>query len=212
MVKHALVFRESRNNMSEELEQIENETHPIVSQVASHHLRAALKSLRLTAVADEHLARTPENVAEFWMEFFAPYLSHAAPPVIATFPAREMAGQCVLIKDLAYHSMCAHHLTPFFGEAHIAYVPHELGIGIGSPAKLLEFYARRPQLQERLAVQLADGLIAACQPRGVMVFLTARQMCMEMRGTKTKGVVECFVARGCFEEDSWRQLFFARLK
>jgi GTP cyclohydrolase I len=190
--------------MAEEREQTE-------TVAAARYLRAMLEEMGLTGERDGHLSRTPENVAEFWAEFFAPWLAELPPPAVSTFPADEMAGQLVLLRDLRFHSMCAHHLTPFFGHAHIAYVPDRVAMGIGGPAKLLEFYSRRPQLQERLVAQLADALEHICAPRGVMVVLTARQMCMEMRGAKADGTVECVLSRGCFTETGWRETFFSRL-
>lgn len=189
-------------------EQIENDKRSMITR----HLRAAFEVLRLTAAEDEHLAKTPENVVDFWMEFLNPYLSQSAPPKITTFPAGEISGQCVLVKNLSYHSLCVHHLTPFFGVAHIAYIPDQTGIGISVPAKILEYYSRRPQLQERLAAQVADSLVTTCVPRGVMVLLTARQMCMEMRGERAEGIIECTAVRGCFEELAWQEMFFSRLK
>ncbi len=191
--------------MADEREQTE-------TVAAARYLRAMLEELRLTGERDPHLARTPENVAEFWAEFFQPWLAETPPPPVSVFPAEEMSGQLVLLKDLRFHSMCAHHLTPFFGVAHIAYVPERIAVGIGGPAKLLQYYSRRPQLQERLVAQLADAIERACAPRGVMVVLSARQMCMEMRGAEADGTVECILSRGCFEETGWREKFFSRLR
>lgn len=178
---------------------------------AAQALRRMLTTLRLTPDRDAHLARTAENVAEFWAEFFAPFITAQPPPPIATFPAGELAGQFVAVGRLSFHSMCAHHLTPFFGAAYVAYVPDELGVGIGAPAKLLKYAARRPQLQERLAAEVAAALEAACRPRGVAVCLIARQMCLEMRGVRADGRVESTVLRGCFQEPAWRDQFFNHL-
>ncbi len=182
------------------------EGDPLVT--AAHALHRMLAALRLTPDRDAHLARTAENVAEFWAEFFAPFIAAQPPPVVATFPANELAGQFVAVGGMSFHSMCVHHLTPFFGTAYVAYVPNELGVGIGAPAKLLEHAARRPQLQERLAADVATALEAACRPHGVAVCLIARQMCLEMRGIRVDGRVESTVLRGCFQEAAWRDQFF----
>lgn len=190
--------------MAEECEQTE-------TVAATAYLKSMLGELRLTGERDPHLECTAANVTEFWAEFFAPYIKDVPQPAVPTFPAEEMAGQLVLLRDLRFHSMCAHHLIPFFGTAHIAYVPDRVSIGIGGPAKLLEHFSRRPQLQERLAVQIADALENAFSPRGVMVFISARQMCMEMRGAKADGTIESSVTRGCFNEPGWRDMFFSRL-
>ncbi|MFQ3638453.1 MAG: GTP cyclohydrolase I [Chloracidobacterium sp.] len=175
---------------------------------AARALRQLLNALRLTPDRDVHLEHTAENVTDFWAEFFAPFIADQPCPEISTFPAQELAGQFVAVGKLSFHSMCAHHLTPFFGVAHIAYVPDALGIGIGAPAKLLDYAARRPQLQERLAADVATALERACHPRGIAVCLIARQMCMEMRGARATGRVESTVLRGCFQEVAWREQFF----
>ncbi len=192
--------------------QSDTQTEADIRRTAETHLRAALAVLGMDPAADAHLAKTPENVTDFLLEFLAPFVARSAPPAVSTFPAEEMTGQIVMIKDLSYHSLCAHHLTPFFGTAHIAYVPAETGIGIGAPAKVLDHFARRPQLQERLAAQVADALMHACAPRGVMVWLTARQMCMEMRGERAEGIIECSAVRGCFADESWQRVFFSRIR
>ncbi len=175
---------------------------------AARALRRMLAALQLTPDRDPHLERSADNVAEFWAEFFAPFIAAQPPPPISTFPAGELAGQFIAVGRLSFHSMCAHHFTPFFGAAYVAYVPDELGIGIGAPAKLLEYAARRPQLQERLAADVAAALEAACRPRGVAVCLIARQMCMEMRGARADGRIESATLRGCFQEAAWRDQFF----
>jgi GTP cyclohydrolase I len=175
---------------------------------AARALRSTLEALRLTPDRDTHLERTAENVVEFWTEFFAPFIAAQPRPAVSTFSAGELSGQFVAIGKMAFHSMCAHHLTPFFGVAHIAYVPNALAMGIGAPAKLLEYAARRPQLQERLAMDVAMAIEQACHPQGVAVCLIARQMCMEMRGLRANGRVESTVLRGCFQEARWRDQFF----
>ncbi len=175
---------------------------------AARALQCMLEALRLTPDRDTHLERTAENVAQFWAEFFAPFIAAQPSPPVSTFPAAELSGQFIAIGGMSFHSMCAHHLTPFFGVAHVAYVPNALAMGIGAPAKLLEHAARRPQLQERLAMDVATAIEQACRPQGVAVCLVARQMCMEMRGVRTDGCVESTVLRGCFQEASWRDQFF----
>lgn len=175
---------------------------------AARALQRMLEALRLTADRDTHLERTAENVAEFWAEFFAPFIADQPPPVVSTFPAAELSGQFITVGGMSFHSMCAHHLTPFFGAAYVAYVPAALAMGIGAPAKLLEHAARRPQLQERLAMDVATAIERVCHPQGVAVCLIARQMCMEMRGVRADGSVESTVLRGCFQEAPWREQFF----
>ncbi|MGQ9896773.1 MAG: GTP cyclohydrolase I [Acidobacteriota bacterium] len=175
---------------------------------AARALRRMLEALQLTPDRDTHLERTAENVAEFWAEFFAPFITAQPRPAVSTFPAGELSGQFVAIGRMSFHSMCAHHLTPFFGAAYVAYIPASLAMGIGGPAKLLEHAARRPQLQERLAMEVATAIEQVCHPQGVAVCLVARQMCMEMRGIRADGQVESTVLRGCFQDFPWRDQFF----
>ncbi len=132
-------------------------------------------------------------------------------PNVSLFKLDESAEELILVAGLPFYSLCAHHLLPFFGEAHIAYVPERALLGIGSVGRLLEHYARRPQLQERLTEQVAEALARAARPRGVIVLLKARQLCMEMRGAKKPGWVMTSAARGCFRDSAWREEFFRRL-
>jgi len=108
-----------------------------------------------------------------------------------------------VVRDLAFHSLCVHHFVPFFGSARIAYLPGECIIGISGVARLLDFYARRPQLQERLTTQLADHLERLLRPRGLAVVLEARHLCMEMRGVRKPGTVETRVVRGLLATPPW---------
>ena len=109
---------------------------------------------------------------------------------------RATSQDPVLVRELPFHSLCAHHLVPFFGHALIAYRPADHIAGLGSLARLLHHHARRPQLQERLGAQLADDLQARLHPRSLVVRLRARHLCMEMRGARTPGSAETLVWRG----------------
>ena len=104
------------------------------------------------------------------------------------------------MRDLEFHSLCVHHFVPFFGRAHVAYVPGERIVGISGPARLVDYYSRRPQLQERMGAQIADHLERLVRPRGVAVILVARHLCMEMRGIRRYGRVETRVVRGALRE------------
>lgn len=130
-------------------------------------------------------------------ERFAAVLAEFAPgraaPAMTTFPAP--AHDTVILRGLPFHSLCAHHLLPFFGEADIAYVPTERIAGLGAIAHVLRHFSRQPQLQERLGAQLADYLHAALDAP-VGVHLKARQLCMEMRGAESIGTVETIAVRG----------------
>ncbi len=149
------------------------------------HLEACLRLLGWSAETDPELAETPERVAG-WLREFDP----SAPiPALTTFETPPGSGPVVL-RDLPFHSLCAHHLLPFFGAATVAYQPAERIVGLGAVPRLLRAIARRPQLQERVGQQLARELQAQLGARGVVVRLTARQLCMEMRGACSPGEVE----------------------
>ena len=161
-----------------------------------------IRALGLDPAAEPELARTPARVAELYAELFAG-LDPAATPEIATFAHEGGADQLVTVRDLPFHSLCVHHFVPFFGRAHVAYLPDRTIMGISGAARLLAFYARRPQLQERLTGQIADHLERLLAPRGLAVMIEARHLCMEMRGVRTPGRVETRVVRGALAEPRW---------
>ncbi len=179
-------------------------------QQIRHHVEGILRALHLDPARDPELRQTPERVAEWYLEFFGP-LDHEKEPDIVPLIHEGDAEEMILVTGLPFYSVCAHHLLPFFGEAHIAYVPERALLGIGSVGRLLDHYARRPQLQERLTEQVAEALVRAAHPRGVIVLLKARQLCMEMRGAKKPGWVMTSAARGCLRDSAWREEFFRRL-
>jgi len=174
------------------------------------HIAEILRLLRLDPTRDPELRDTPERVAEWYVDFFGDADREEEPEIVPL--AREGSeGEMIVVANMPFYSMCAHHLLPFFGQAHVGYVPDRALLGLGSVGRLLEHYARRPQLQERLAEQVAEALVRAARPRGVIVLLQARQLCMEMRGARKPGWVTPSAARGCFQEPSWREEFFRRL-
>ena len=161
------------------------------------HLAAVLHSLGYDR--DPEAARTPERVLEL-LRSFAP--DQAAPP-IEGFPSPS--ADPVLLRGLPFHSLCVHHLLPFFGTADIAYLPTDRIAGLGSLTRALRHEARQPQLQERLGARLADRLHEALGG-AVVVRLRARQMCMELRGVESAGTVETIAARGEGRQDLLRWL------
>ncbi len=150
----------------------------------------------------EGLADTPARVARAWEELCAGMGRPAAPLFQTTFQAG--GDDIVLVRDIAFYSLCEHHLLPFYGVAHVAYLPGEDGrvCGISKLARCVELYARRLQLQERLTAQVADAVADSLHPRGVVVKVEAEHMCMAMRGVSKPGskTVTC-AARGVFGED-----------
>lgn len=170
-----------------------------------------LRALGLDEAGEPELRDTPSRVADLYREILSG-LDPAAVPELVTFPHAAAPGapggdDLVVVRDLPFHSLCVHHLVPFFGRAHIAYLPGERIIGISGAARLLELYSRRLQLQERITSQIADDLERRVAPRGVAVMLEARHLCMEMRGIRTPGRVETRVVRGALAEPRWAGVF-----
>jgi len=159
-------------------------------------------ALGLDSGTEPELRRTPARVADYYTEAFAGLDPRRAPD-LATFPFEGHTPQLVEVRDLEFHSLCVHHFAPFFGRAHVAYLPGDRIVGISGPARLLEYYSRRPQLQERLGEQIADHLERLLRPRGIAVTLEARHLCMEMRGARRRGRVVTRVRRGAVTEPTW---------
>ena len=168
-------------------------------------VRDLIRALGLSERDEPELADTPARVADLYAEVLAG-LDPGAIPELATFP-HEPGDDLVVVRDLPFHSLCVHHMVPFFGRAHIAYLPDRRIIGISGAARLLDHYARRVQLQERITTQIADHLERLVAPRGVAVMLEARHLCMEMRGIRKPGRVETRVVRGALAEPRWANVF-----
>lgn len=163
-----------------------------------------IRALGLSAETEPELAQTPARVAELYREAFSG-LDPAHHPDLVTFPHAGQ-GDLVVVRDLEFHSLCVHHMVPFFGRALVAYLPGDTLVGISAAARLLEFYSHRPQLQERLGQQIADHLDRLIRPRGVAVVLEARHLCMEMRGVRKRGDVETRATRGELADPRWAGL------
>ena len=173
--------------------------------------RGVMEALDLD-LGDPNLADTPLRVARAYRELFAG-LEEGAEPELRTFPNDEGYSQVVAVTGIPFHSLCAHHFLPFFGVAHVAYVPGERIVGLSKLARVVEFYARRPQVQERLTEQVIDLLDRRLAPPGALVVLQARHFCMEMRGVRTTGAATTTSAiRGVFQEERTRQEFLTLLK
>jgi GTP cyclohydrolase I len=161
---------------------------------------------------DPNLADTPLRVARAYRELFAG-LEEGAEPELRTFPNEEGYSQVVAVAGIPFHSLCAHHFLPFFGTAHVAYVPGQRIVGLSKLARVVEFYARRPQVQERLTEQIIGLLDRRLQPQGAMVVVQARHFCMEMRGIRKAGAMTTTSAiRGVFEQERTRQEFLSLLR
>lgn len=149
----------------------------------------------------EGLLETPDRIARMYEEIFEGLGKDAKEILSKTFTVES--NDLVLEKDITYFSMCEHHLVPFFGKAHIAYIPRGRVAGLSKLARTVEIYAKKPQLQERLTTEVADAIMEYLDAEGVMVVIEGEHTCMTMRGVKkpgTKTVTTTY--RGIFKEDS----------
>lgn len=166
-------------------------------------IRAVMDELDLDP-RDPHLAGTELRVARAYRELFAGLRGDE--PALRTFPNPERGNELVSVTDIPFHSVCAHHLLPFFGSAHVAYVPGERIVGLSKLARVVEFFARRPQVQERFTAQVADLLHQRLGPVGLIVVVRARHFCMEMRGVNRAGLVTTTSAvRGTLSRERRRE-------
>ncbi|MDE2491311.1 MAG: GTP cyclohydrolase I FolE [Elusimicrobia bacterium] len=159
----------------------------------------------------EGLQRTPHRVAKALRELTSGYRADVD-AMINDALFTESYDEMVLVRDIAFYSLCEHHLLPFFGRAHVAYIPERKILGLSKIPKLVEIYARRLQVQERLTRQIADTLMTKLAPRGVAVVLEARHLCMEMRGAESQlspTTTSCML--GVFQRDARTRKEFLEL-
>jgi GTP cyclohydrolase I len=163
-------------------------------------------------VERDGLRDTPKRVADFYQEIFAG-LSEDPEAQIKLYSAPNQ-DEMIIAKEIFFHSLCEHHLLPFFGLAHVAYIPADDKItGFSRLVRVIEVLARRPQLQERLTAQIADVLMKVLSPKGVLVILEAEQMCLTMRGLRKPGSVTITTAvRGDLKKAPLRKEAFSLIK
>lgn len=148
----------------------------------------------------EGLIETPDRVARMYMEIFEGLGKDAKDILSKTFQVEN--NDLVLEKDITFFSMCEHHLVPFFGKVHIAYIPKGKVAGLSKLARTVEVYAKKPQLQERLTTEIADAIMEYLDAEGAMVVIEAEHTCMTMRGVKKPGAKTVTTTyRGVFRED-----------
>jgi len=149
------------------------------------------------------LQRTPSRVARMYAEIFRGLHEDPASNLTVTFEAEH--DEMVLVRDIPLYGTCEHHLVPFAGRAHVAYIPGPDGriTGLSKIARLVEGFGRRPQVQERLTTQIADALVDVLRPEGVLVMIEAEHLCMSMRGVKKPGALTVTSAvRGLFKSNA----------
>ena len=158
----------------------------------------------------EGLIDTPARIGRMYEEIFSGLDENPSVHLAKRFTCEN--NEIVLEKDITFYSMCEHHLLPFYGKAHVAYIPNGEVLGLSKLARTVEVFAKRPQLQERMTAQIADAIMEELNCQGVMVVVEAEHMCMTMRGIKKPGsrTVTC-VARGAFEQEEKKAAFYRML-
>ncbi|HLZ70608.1 MAG TPA: GTP cyclohydrolase I FolE [Dehalococcoidia bacterium] len=180
----------------------DSSTHP--GGIDQERVQAAVREI-IEAVGEdprrEGLIDTPRRIADMYGEIFAGLWQDPRDLLAVTFD--EGHDEMVILKDIPFYSLCEHHFLPFHGVAHVGYIPEGRVVGISKIARVVEAFAKRPQLQERLTAQIADCILDALQPDGVAVVVEAEHLCMTMRGVKKPGSrMVTSAVRGHFKERS----------
>src|ERR1700722_15196807 len=185
--------------MSPGIAEVETEASP----VDLARIRRAVREILIAVGEDpdrEGLLKTPNRVARAYAELMAGLQENPRRHLKTVF--NERYDEVVLLRDIEFHSLCEHHLLPFTGRAHVAYLPDGKVVGLSKLARLVEGYARRPQVQERLTTQVADALMEELNPIGAACIIEASHTCMTIRGARKPGSVMVTSAlRGIFKEN-----------
>ena len=188
---------------------------PALPRPSREEAEAAVRTLIAYAGDDparEGLVDTPKRVVKAYDELFGGYRECPLEVLERTFSETGGYDDLVLVRDVPFHSHCEHHLMPFFGKAHLAYVPVEQVVGLSKLARLVEVYARRMQTQEHLTSQVASAMHEILKPRGVAVMLEAEHMCMSVRGIQKAGTSTVTTRfTGMFRDDPTEQVRFITL-
>jgi GTP cyclohydrolase I len=174
--------------------------------IDTDRIEQAIREILLAIGEDperDGLKRTPARVAAMYAEIFGGLDENPADHLNVTFEAEH--DEMVMVRDIPLHSSCEHHLVPFAGRAHVAYIPGPDGriTGLSKIARLVDGFARRPQVQERLTTQIADALVEELRPEGALVMIEAEHLCMSMRGVRKPGALTITSAvRGLFKTNA----------
>ena len=181
--------------MSIYLKAIENATKEILKAIGED-------------VNREGLIKTPKRVAKAFEEICSGYFKDPK-EVLNDALFDSTNNEMVVVRNIEFYSMCEHHILPFFGKVHVAYIPDKKVVGLSKIPRMVEVFARRLQIQEQLTEQIADAIMDVVKPKGVGVVIHARHMCMEMRGVKSKySYTSTSALRGIFLEEKTREEFF----
>ncbi|MDD2298396.1 MAG: GTP cyclohydrolase I FolE [Fermentimonas sp.] len=179
--------------------------------VISDHMREILSLLGENA-SREGLIKTPDRVAKA-MQYLTKGYWQNPEEILRSAQFKENYRQMVIVKDIDFFSMCEHHMLPFFGKAHVAYIPDGYVTGLSKIARVVDVFARRLQIQERLTTQIKDCIQNTLNPMGVMVVIEAQHMCMQMRGVeKQNSITTTSDFTGIFREQKTREEFVNLIK
>jgi len=207
------IVDEIETEIGDEDPQLGQPSHPV--EGSSGRIEAAVREILLEIGEDptrEGLVATPDRMHRMYRELTAGYL--VDPERLINGAVFEVGySEMVVVKDIPFYSLCEHHLLPFFGSAHVAYVPEGRVIGLSKIPRIVEMYARRLQVQERMTQQIADFLMERLEPKGVGVVLEATHLCAAMRGVRKPGTVMTTAAvQGLFRRnDKTRAEFFSHI-
>ncbi len=181
------------------------------TRLVAARFRGVMEALGLD-LDDPNLAETPARVARSYRFLFSG-LEAGAEPELRTFPNAEGYDGIVSVTGIRFQSLCAHHFLPFFGVAHVGYLPKERLVGLSKLARAVDLFARRPQVQERLTEEVASFLDSRLQAEGVMIVVKARHFCMEMRGVRKTGArTTTSAVRGGFVDVRLQREFLAQVR
>lgn len=188
----------------------EEEEEKIISDLAVHY-KSTIDILG-EDINREGLVKTPQRVAKA-MRFLTQGYRQDPSAVLRSAMFREDYQQMVIVKDIDFYSMCEHHMLPFFGKAHIAYIPNKYITGLSKLPRVVDIFARRLQVQERLTTEIKDCIQDTLNPMGVMVVIEAQHMCMQMRGVqKQNSITTTSDFTGVFQDQRTREEFMSLIR
>lgn len=175
------------------------------------HFSKIMEALGLD-LADDSLRETPERVAKMYVKEIFSGLNPANKPVISLFDNKYGYKEMLIEKDITLYSYCEHHFVPIIGRAHVAYIPDNKVLGLSKINRLVQFYSKRPQVQERLTIQIAEGLKDVLNHENVAVVIEASHLCVASRGINdTSSLTTTADFSGLFENQSTKQLFLSQI-
>lgn len=189
--------------------------HKVKKFIAEHRMKEAVKEI-IAYIGDdptrEGVIDTPKRVVKSWKEIFGGYAEDPEKVLGTTFE-KGMYDQMIICKDIEFYSTCEHHMIPFFGKCHIAYIPGEKVVGLSKMARLVEVFCRRLQIQEKLTDQIKDTMNKVLKPKGVMVVIESKHLCMCGRGvSKQESKMVTSSISGAFEAKDAREEFLRLIK